>query len=238
MVAGARRYDPPRSSRRVTQQTGEVLWDRGPASTPATTTWTCGRSRPRCGSPGCRRPTPNGGRGSSSATATWSGCARTACWAAAGTRGDSALLKSLNAIGRAGIDDDGYRAGTPELRLQDMDRDGLAAVGDLRTAGGRAADRRPGVAGPLLRGVERLGDRGVQRGRSRSVVRARRSCPATRPRQRRRSWSAAPGWVTEVRSSTSSKSNSVIPRGTGCGPPPSTLVSRSASTSRVGCRRD
>jgi uncharacterized protein len=40
---------------------------------------------------------------------------------------DSALLKSLNAIGRAGIDDDGYRAGTPELRLQDMDRDGLAA---------------------------------------------------------------------------------------------------------------
>ena len=40
---------------------------------------------------------------------------------------DSALLKSLSAIGRAGIDDDGYRAGTPELRLQDMDRDGLAA---------------------------------------------------------------------------------------------------------------
>ena len=38
-----------------------------------------------------------------------------------------ALLKSLNAIGRAGIDDDGYRAGTAELRLQDMDRDGLAA---------------------------------------------------------------------------------------------------------------
>ena len=40
---------------------------------------------------------------------------------------DSALLKSLNAIGRAGIEDDGYRAGTPALRLQDMDRDGLAA---------------------------------------------------------------------------------------------------------------
>jgi len=40
---------------------------------------------------------------------------------------DSALLKSLNAIGRAGIDDDGYRAGNPKLRLQDMDRDGLAA---------------------------------------------------------------------------------------------------------------
>jgi predicted TIM-barrel fold metal-dependent hydrolase len=37
------------------------------------------------------------------------------------------LVKKLSAIGRAGIDDDGYRAGTPQLRLQDMDRDGLAA---------------------------------------------------------------------------------------------------------------
>jgi predicted TIM-barrel fold metal-dependent hydrolase len=37
------------------------------------------------------------------------------------------LVKQLSAIGRAGIDDDGYRAGTPHLRLQDMDRDGLAA---------------------------------------------------------------------------------------------------------------
>lgn len=41
-------------------------------------------------------------------------------------RGSSAI-KSLNAIGRAGIDDDGYRAGTAALRLQDMDRDGLRA---------------------------------------------------------------------------------------------------------------
>jgi predicted TIM-barrel fold metal-dependent hydrolase len=38
-----------------------------------------------------------------------------------------AAVKSLSAIGRAGIDDDGYRAGTPKLRLEDMDRDGLAA---------------------------------------------------------------------------------------------------------------
>jgi predicted TIM-barrel fold metal-dependent hydrolase len=38
-----------------------------------------------------------------------------------------AAVKALSAIGRAGIDDDGYRAGTPALRLQDMDRDGLAA---------------------------------------------------------------------------------------------------------------
>jgi predicted TIM-barrel fold metal-dependent hydrolase len=36
-------------------------------------------------------------------------------------------VKGFSAIGRAGIDDDGYRAGTPKLRLDDMDRDGLAA---------------------------------------------------------------------------------------------------------------
>jgi predicted TIM-barrel fold metal-dependent hydrolase len=36
-----------------------------------------------------------------------------------------AAAKTLSAIGRAGIEDDGYRAGTPALRLQDMDRDGL-----------------------------------------------------------------------------------------------------------------
>ena len=30
---------------------------------------------------------------------------------------NSALLKSLNAIGRAGIDDDGYRAGTPDVAV-------------------------------------------------------------------------------------------------------------------------
>jgi uncharacterized protein len=41
--------------------------------------------------------------------------------------GTSAVAKSLSAIGRAGIDDDGFRAGTPKLRLEDMDRDGLAA---------------------------------------------------------------------------------------------------------------
>jgi predicted TIM-barrel fold metal-dependent hydrolase len=39
----------------------------------------------------------------------------------------SEAAKKLTAIGRAGIEDDGYRAGTPELRLQDMDRDGLWA---------------------------------------------------------------------------------------------------------------
>jgi uncharacterized protein len=44
-----------------------------------------------------------------------------------GNAGSAAVAKSLSAIGRAGIDDNGFRAGTPELRLQDMDRDGLRA---------------------------------------------------------------------------------------------------------------
>jgi predicted TIM-barrel fold metal-dependent hydrolase len=42
-----------------------------------------------------------------------------------GLAGNGAVLKGLSAIGRAGIDDDGYRAGDAKLRLQDMDRDGL-----------------------------------------------------------------------------------------------------------------
>ncbi len=37
------------------------------------------------------------------------------------------VAKSLSAIGRAGIEDDGFRASNPTLRLQDMDRDGLWA---------------------------------------------------------------------------------------------------------------
>jgi predicted TIM-barrel fold metal-dependent hydrolase len=37
------------------------------------------------------------------------------------------LVKKFSAIGRAGIEDDGYRAGNPALRLQDLDRDGVSA---------------------------------------------------------------------------------------------------------------
>lgn len=37
------------------------------------------------------------------------------------------LAKKLSAIGRAGIEDDGFRSGTPKLRLEDMDRDHLWA---------------------------------------------------------------------------------------------------------------
>src|SRR6184192_3092472 len=44
-----------------------------------------------------------------------------------GRPANSAVAKSLSAIGRAGIEDDGFRAGNPKLRLEDMDRDGLRA---------------------------------------------------------------------------------------------------------------
>ena len=39
----------------------------------------------------------------------------------------SPSLKSYSAIHRAGIEDDGFRAGTPALRLKDMDTDGIHA---------------------------------------------------------------------------------------------------------------
>jgi predicted TIM-barrel fold metal-dependent hydrolase len=44
-----------------------------------------------------------------------------------GLPANSSALKGLSAIGRAGIDDDGFRASNPKLRLDDMDRDGLCA---------------------------------------------------------------------------------------------------------------
>jgi predicted TIM-barrel fold metal-dependent hydrolase len=44
-----------------------------------------------------------------------------------GRPANSAVAKGLSAIGRAGIEDDGYRPGNPKLRLEDMDLDGLRA---------------------------------------------------------------------------------------------------------------
>src|SRR6478672_7567343 len=38
---------------------------------------------------------------------------------------DRAKFASLTAIGRAGLEDDGFRASNPKLRLEDMDLDGL-----------------------------------------------------------------------------------------------------------------
>jgi predicted TIM-barrel fold metal-dependent hydrolase len=52
----------------------------------------------------------------------------TECWVADGAIMGfygMKLLKDYSAIARAGIDDDGFRAANPTLRLQDMDRDGV-----------------------------------------------------------------------------------------------------------------
>lgn len=43
--------------------------------------------------------------------------------ARSGSSGNKEVLKKLSAIVRAGIEDDGFRSGTPELRIEDMDRD-------------------------------------------------------------------------------------------------------------------
>ena len=97
------------------------------------------------------------------------------------------MAKSLSAIGRAGIDDDGFRAGTP-----------TAAARRTWTA---TASRASVIYGPLslgfpiddpelqtrlLRRLERLGRRGVQRSRPDAAVRARvPPRPLTRGRGRR-----------------------------------------------------
>jgi predicted TIM-barrel fold metal-dependent hydrolase len=47
--------------------------------------------------------------------------------ARSGSSGNKEVLKKLSAIVRAGIEDDGFRSGTPKLRLEDMDRDNVWA---------------------------------------------------------------------------------------------------------------
>ena len=132
--------------------------------------------RPACGSPrpvGAtprRPPTWSGARGSWSARASAPGCARVGSSAAAATRAGRGALKALNAIGRAGIDDDGYRAGNATLRLEDMDRDGLRASVVYGPLSLGLPIHDPGAAECVLRSVERLGGRGVQRDRSGPAV--------------------------------------------------------------------
>ena len=57
---------------------------------------------------------------------------------------------------RAGLEDDGFRASTPKLRLEDMDLDGMWAL-VIYGPSTHARDPRAGPAGRLLLGVERLG---------------------------------------------------------------------------------
>ncbi len=134
-----------------------------------------------------------------------------------GNAGVSAAQKQLSAIGRAGIDDDGFRAGTPKLRLEDMDRDGLWASVIYGPLALGFADRRPRAPERVLRRVERLGGRGVQRGRPGSAVRARVPARALARGRGRSSSSAARRSVTTARSSASSTSTSATRPGTGCG---------------------
>ena len=82
---------------------------------------------PECGSRGCRARRPSAAR-------AWSTRDGKPVWVCedrvigrSGMPERARSQKQLSAIGRAGIDDDGYRAGTPKLRLEDMDRDGLWA---------------------------------------------------------------------------------------------------------------
>ena len=98
-----------------------------------------------------------------------------------------------------------------------MDRDGLRGLGDLRAA------RRSASRSTIRRCRTRATRRGTT-GRSRSSTRSRpigcacsRSCPATRPRPRRPSSSAARRSATAARSSASSTSTSATRPGTGCG---------------------
>ena len=78
----------------------------------------------------------------------------------------------------------------------------LAGVGDLRAALARLPDQRPGAAERVLRGVERLGRRGVQRGRARPAVRARVPARPLRPTRPPRSSNAARRSATAARSSS------------------------------------
>ena len=100
------------------------------------------------------------------------------------------MLGDYNATTRAGIEDDGFRASTPGLRLQDMDRDGIARLGDLRPVAVRPADRRPGAEGRLPARVQRLGATSSTRTTAAACA-CCRCCRRTRPRRRSPSSSAS-----------------------------------------------
>ena len=148
-------------------------WIRRPASTPATTTSISPRCRPTSGSRGCRARWPS----VVPRVVTRDGRPSWVCEdRVMGRSGMPERARSRRASARSGAPASTTTASAPATRScgsQDMDRDGLCGVGDLRTALARVPDRRPRAAGRVLRGVERLGGRGVQRGRARPAVRAR-----------------------------------------------------------------
>ena len=145
---------------------------------------------------------------------------------------------ALNAIGRAGIDDDGYRAGNARLRLEDLDRDGLAASVVYGPLAIGLPIEDPDLAGRVLRGVERLGRRRLQR---------RRARPAHHPAVPAQQLGAGRGGRARAlrRQGTPRRDHRRLrhgPRRPGVGSPverrPGHADCRSASTSRVGRGRD
>ena len=143
------------------------------------------------------------------------------------------MLGTTTPSARAGIEDDGFRATTPTLRLQDMDRDGVRAsvIYGPNLFGLPIAD--PELKAACLRALQRLGGR-VQRARPRAPVRAAGAADARARRRRSPSSSASRSAAIAARSSARSSSAARDPawerfwdaaEATGC---------RSASTSGSG----
>ena len=153
-----------------------------------------------------------------------------------GMPANRAAVKGFSAIGRAGIDDDGYRAGTPKLRLDDMDRDGLAASV---------------IYGPLSLGFP-IEDPALQEAcfaawndwavEEFNAAAPDRLCvlaflPGHSPEAAAAELERCAAPAIAARSSARSTSTSATGPGTGCGRRRRRPVCRSASTSRAARRR-
>ena len=133
---------------------------------------------------------PNGRRTSSSATASRPGCAGDRVLGRSGRPPGAERSKTLSAIGRAGIEDDGFRASNPKLRLEDMDRDGIWASVIYGPVPLTLSHPR---AGPPETCATRHGTTGPSRSSTPPLptgCASSPSCPATPPRRPSPSWSA------------------------------------------------
>ena len=143
-------------------------------------------------------------------------------------------LKGLGAIGRAGIEDDGFRASNPKLRLEDLDRDGVWAsviYGPVPLT--------LSIPEPELQDVcyAAWNDWAVEEFNASAPDRlcVLAFLPSHSPGGgRRRARALRRPRAIEVRSSTSSTSMPPTGRGTVCGLRPGRPGCPSASTSRAG----
>ena len=99
--------------------------DQTPASTPATITSTSARCRPALWQSRLPKDLVERGPRVVRVREIPCGCATSGSWAAADCPGDK--LQVLSAVGRAGLEDNGFRVSDPKLRLEDMDLDGVWA---------------------------------------------------------------------------------------------------------------